>query len=405
MTTGCSTQPRLTSHTPKVNKLIPIIPPLRWIGDITAIALEWTPNYDPAIAGYHVYRKLKNDKKAEFDLVARINDRFTSHYIDLHLPFETKYLYYVTAYNRDGFESLPSKYASTITRPTLKSVVYFDSVNKLPRKAKLIWRPHTNGRVSAYILERKTPAEKEWKELATLEHRLSAEYIDRELEDNQVYLYRLRAVTFDEIQSTPSDIVKIITKALPKPIEGVTASTNLPKTIVVSWKPHKQKDVLKDIKEYRIYRGESADGSFDLYKTSQTTTFIDNIEGHGKSFNYKITAVDFDGLESLSQQNVQGQNLPRPQKVSLHTATIKEDKVTLGWEKSDERTVSYKVIKKEKLGWFKSNDTPTTTTETNFNTTQEPNISVTYEIYAIDIHGIESEPVTTEALIFEKVVP
>ena len=62
------------------------------------------------------------------------------------------------------------------------------------------------------------------------------------------------------------------------------------------------------------------------------------------------------------------------------------------------------IVKKEKQGWFKSKDTPTTTTETTYNTTQEPNVAATYIIYAVDVHGIESEPVITEELIFEKVV-
>ena len=400
LTTGCSTQPKLTQHTAKISKDIPVIPPIRWIGDITAIALEWDPNHDPAIAGYHIYRKLKEDSEATFERVATIPDRFTSHYIDLHLPFETKYLYHISAFDHQGFESQPSKNASTITRPTLKSVVYFDSLDKLPRKAKLIWRPHTNGRVSSYIIERKTPAQKEWHELVALEHRLSAEYIDTDLEDNQVYLYRLRAVTFDNILSTPSDIVRIITKALPAPIENITVTTDLPKTINLSWKAHEQ----KDIKEYRVYRSESAKGGFELYKQTKEPQLIDEIEGHGQNYFYKITAADFDGLESESPRSYHGQNLPRPGKVSLHEAKIEGEKVTLVWKKTDERTTSYKIIKKEKLGWFKTKDTPTTTTETNYNTTQAPNIAVTYIIYAIDVHGIESEPVITEELIFEKVV-
>ena len=400
LTTGCSTQPSLTQHSAKISKDIPVIPPIRWIGDITAIALEWDPNHDPHIAGYHVYRRLKEDNEAKFERVASIYDRFTSHYIDLHLPFQTKYLYNVSAFNEAGFESQPSKNASTITRPTLKSVVYFDSLDKLPRKAKLIWRPHTNGRVSGYILERKTPAQKDWQELATLEHRLSAEYIDKNLDDNEVYLYRLRAVTFDKIKSTPSDIVKIITKALPTTVKNVTTTTDLPKTILIKWTAHTQ----KDIKTYRIYRSESAKGDFELYKESQLPALIDEIKGHGKNFYYKVTAVDFDGLESLSPQSYHGQNLPRPAKVTLHKASLQADKVTLAWKTSDKRTIKYKIIKKEKLGWFKTKDTPTTTTETTYSSTQRPNVSVKYEIYALDIHNIESEPVITEDLIFEKVV-
>jgi fibronectin type 3 domain-containing protein len=397
---GCSTQTGPTHFTNKVDKNIPAIPSLRWIGDITAIALEWDPNYDPSIAGYHIYRKLKDNESDKFKRVASIHDRFTSHFIDLHLPFETKYLYKISAFNHAGSESVASKAASTITRPTLKSVAYFDSVSRLPRKAKLIWRPHTNGRVSDYILERKTPAQKEWHELTRLEHRLSAEFIDKKLEDNQVYYYRLRAVTFDKIISTPSDIVKIVTKALPKPVTGVTISTELPTTIKMTWDKHPQ----KDIKEYIIYRSDSSDGDFKKLDTVKTPGFINKINGFGKNFYYKVSAIDHDGLESPHSKIFHGQNLTRPAKVSLHVKEIKDGTATLKWEKVDERTVGYKVTKIESLGWFNSKKTDTNTTQTTYTTTQQPNVPVKYKIFAVDKHGIESKPVETEDLIYEKVV-
>ena len=397
---GCSTQTGPRHLTSKIDKSIPSIPDLRWIGDITAIALEWDPNYDPAIAGYHIYRRLKANKDEAFKRIATIDDRFTSHFIDLHLPFETKYLYKISAFNHAGSESLPSKAASTITRPTLKSVAYFDSVSNLPRKAKLIWRPHTNGRISDYILERKTPAQKEWHELARLEHRLSAEYIDKDLDDNQVYFYRLRSLTFDKILSTPSDIVKIITKALPAAVTGVTITKDLPTTINISWDNHPQ----KDIKEYLIYRTDNPNGSFQLFHRTKTPGFINKIEGYGKNFYYMVTAIDHDGLESPRSKIFHGQNLPRPAKVSLLAKELKEDTATLKWKKIDERTIGYKVVKIENLGWFKSKTTESNTTQTVYTTSQLPNVPVRYKVYAIDKHGIESEPVETEDLVFEKVV-
>ncbi len=46
--------------------------------------------------------------------------------------------------------------------------------------------------------------------------RLQAEFIDANLDDNVIYNYKVTAVTFDNINSMPSQIVKAQTKPLPK---------------------------------------------------------------------------------------------------------------------------------------------------------------------------------------------
>lgn len=400
LTTGCTSQPKTKHFSPKVSESIPIIPTVRWIGDITAIALEWDPNHDPKIAGYSVYRRLKLDKNTSFERIAKINDRFTSHYIDLHLPHETKYLYMVSAFNHKGFESKPSPSVSTITRPTLKSVVYFDSLDKLPRKAKLIWRPHTNGRVSGYIIERKTPQEQKWHTLTTLEHRLSAEFIDNKLEDNKVYLYRLRALTFDKIKSTPSDIVRIVTKALPKAIRDVNITNKLPHSIKISWAKHVQ----TDIKEYHVYRSLKANEGYVLKAKVLLPRFEDKIKGHGRYYFYKISAVDFDALESDTTNIYKGKNLCRPKKVLIKASTLKDANFTLTWESIDDRAVSYKVVTEVSEGWFSTKRTSIDTNNSTFTNIQKPNVATKYEVIVVDKFGILSAPMQTKEFIYEKVV-
>jgi uncharacterized protein len=400
LTTGCTSQPKMSRHSAKISADIPAISAIRWIGDITAIALEWDPNHDPKIAGYSIYRRLKEDRNATFTRIAVIKDRFTSHYIDLHLPHETKYQYVISAIDKKDFESKLSPIASTITRPTLKSVVYFDSLDKLPRKAKLIWRPHTNGRVSGYEIERKTPEQKKWSRLAKLEHRLSAEYIDKNLDDNKIYLYRIRAITFDKIKSTPSDIVKIVTKALPTPISDLNITNDQPHTIELTWPVHQQ----PDIKAYHVYRSEKAKGGYNLVAKVIKPHFIDKIKGHGKEYYYKVTAVDFDALESEALTIFKGQNLPRPAKIKIISAELKESQLTINWSKGDDRAVKYRVTKKVQEGWFDTKSTSTDTNSTSYTNEQSANIGVTYDVMAVDKFGITSTPVTTKEFIYEKVV-
>lgn len=398
---GCSTQPKAALSEPQYDTAIPQIPRLQWLGDINAIALEWEPNHDPEIAGYHIYRKLKDAVEAPFKRIAIIQSRFQSHYIDLHLPTQTKYLYQIAAVNYLGFESKPSQTTSAITRPTFQSVSYFTSLNKLPRKAKLIWRPHKNGRVSSYVVERKTPGDSEWEKHAVLEHRLIAEYIDHNLDDDQIYLYRLRAQTFDGIYSTPSDIVKIITKSLPKSITALDITTKLPHSIKLRWKPLRQ----EDISHYNVYRSTSIDGGYSVVARVQKPSFENNLTSYGNSFFYKVSAEDFDGLESLHTQAWLGKNLPLPKPIILRGVNQRDERITLRWERGDNRTIKYKIIKSEKLGWFKNKDTVIMSTKASFETTQKPNVPVNYTIYAIDEHDIESLAVTTDNLTYKVEIP
>ncbi len=356
----------------------------------------------PKIQGYRIYRKAKANKKAPFKLIAQINNRFTSHYIDMHLPPEHKYLYQIATFNAKGFESPPSKIISTATRPIPRSVTFFTKASeRLPRKAKLIWRPHQNGRISGYVMQRKTPAQKEWKDIATLPHRLIAEYIDTDLKDNEVYLYRLIAVTFDKIRSTPSDITRIITKALPQPIQEINATQNQPQSIEIHWKKHPQ----NDIAYYNIYRSDTSNGDFEYYAKTNQNRFIDRPKEHGAQFFYQISAVDFDGLESKHKKIILGKTLDLPAPVHLRENKLdKNGLLTLSWDPGDQRAVRYEVIKTQKLGWFKTQTDTYDINATHFTTSQQPNIKTSYQIRAFDKYGIASKPVVTDDIVFEKVV-
>lgn len=399
---GCTSQPRPETHIPKIDPTLAQIPQFRWLGDITAIALEWEPNMNPIIKGYRIYRKPKDDKKAPFLLIAQINNRFTSHYIDLHLPSAHKYLYKISTFNGKGLESIPSRIISTVTRPIPRSVSFFTKADeRLPRKAKLIWRPHQNGRINGYIMQRKTPAEKVWKDIATLPHRLMAEYIDTDLNDDQVYLYRLIALTFDGIRSTPSDIARITTKALPENVTEINATLKQPQTIELHWKKHPQ----KDIAFYNIYRSEESDDSFDYYAKTTQNMFIDKALAHGSRYFYQISAVDFDGLESTHKTITLGKTLDLPAKVHLRSKALnKEGLVTLKWDRGDIRSTHFQIKKVQKTGWFRKQIDDFDTNKTTFSTSLQPNVSTYFEIRAFDKYGIASKPVMTEDIIYEKVV-
>ncbi|QOP43982.1 fibronectin type III domain-containing protein [Sulfurimonas sediminis] len=374
--------------------------------DMKTVAFEWKSIKDPRVNGIYVYKRILGKKTTkELDYYDRIDNRFKTHYLDAKNKPGTKYSYAFRVVSKDAQGQL-SKVYNVSTLPVLESVAWIHSIAGLPRSAKIIWRPHENQRVASYIIERQSVEDESFKKIATLKGRLNAEYIDEDLKDNAVYLYRIRAKTYDGIISQPSQIVKSVTKALPKSVEHISASKNLPKMIKISWSVSKQ----KDFHQYYLYRGEDIDSSFELIAKLYNNSFTDHINKDGQVYFYRVSVVDKDGLESEHDENtVMGMTLPKPDAPVVTSIQLTDSGVELSWKATDARIKSYKIVRKRQIGWFKE----TTKEYKNIHTNRflDTNITAdsiyTYTVYGIDENGIVSKP-STEVKIkvgaFTKVV-
>ncbi len=368
--------------------------------DMNAIAFEWKLLQHPKVVGVAIYRnKLKsNDKKLHF--IERIESKYVTHYVDTDVVPNTDYRYVFTSYNKDGAESHPSDTVNVKTMPSLKSVSFFTTIGNMPRKAKLIWRPHTNIKVVAYKIQRKTSNDPEWEKMATVKGRLNAEYIDEDLDDNEIYKYRIIAFTFDNLQSVPSNIVQVTTKSLPPTVTGVTATTEAAKQITISWTPSSA----KSIDYYNIYRSNSSDGSYKLIKKTRQTSYVDAIKKDGVHHYYRIAAVDSDELESLkSNPPTYGSTLGKPKTPKNFTAKLINNTVHLNWKKTDKRTKSFTLVKTSRSGWLsKSTNHIDNITQTELiDTNISPNILYEYQIFAVDANGVQSKPSEVVEISFE----
>ncbi len=361
------------------------------ITDMKTVAFEWKSITDPRVEGIYVYKKSPQDKAVnKFKYYDTVDTRYSTHYVDRAVKPNTKYSYTFRAFAKKS-QGVNSKIFTVNTLPVLQSVSWIHSITKLPRIAKIIWRPHASKRVSAYIIERKTFEDKEWHQIDELKGRLNAEYIDTELEDNHVYMYRIRVKTYDGIISTPSQIVKSITKPLPESVTKIEASTNLPKAIKITWSPSMQ----RDFKRYYLYRAESINGLYKLIAKLYNNHFIDKINKDGKTYFYKVSALDKDGLESEYDKNkVMGMTLAKPNAPTIIESKPQGNKIELKWKKNDPRTVSYIVVEKSKKGWFNevSKVYKGVTKSLFINTNVEADTLYTYIVYSVDKNGIVSKP-------------
>jgi fibronectin type 3 domain-containing protein len=155
-------------------------------------------------------------------------------------------------------------------------------------------------------------------------------------------------VTFDNIVSIPSEIVKVITKALPMKISNLQTTTDLPKKVNLTW----DKSQEEDFSLYHLYRADSVDGSYELIATLHNNNYTDKIEEDGKTYFYKVSAVDIDGLESKHDNTIAGKTLVRPVSPALVEAKLVGNHIEIIWSNSDPRVKSYTLRKKEKKGWF-----------------------------------------------------
>lgn len=355
--------------------------------DMKTIAFEYKNITDSRVKGVYVYR-MSADSLEGSEYYDTIDNRFATHYVDRNVKPGHNYQYYFKTFS-DKHESVPSDLISVNSLPILESVSWIRSVEGMPQTAKIIWRPHSNQKVVSYIIERKTLEKDEWKQIEEIDGRLNAEFIDKDLQNNYIYNYRVRVKTYNDIISKPSKEVRVITKPLPKSVMNLMVTNNLPKVIELNW----EKTNTKDFGLYHLYRSSDVNGDLDLIATLHNNHFIDNIGEDGKQYFYKVSVVDNDGLESIHQKiALQGSTLAIPKAPSITKAKFINGKIELAWKDMEGRAKTYNIIKKYRKGWLDSfEDEFTDITATSFSDANlESEVTYHYQIISVDENGLKS---------------
>lgn len=361
------------------------------IADINSIALEWQSISDPRVEGIYVYKidmqKSDSNKDDYFDT---INDRFSTHYLDTKVEPDKKYSYYFKTYSQKAI-SRSSSPVTTKTLPPMEPVSWIHATGGMPRSVKILWRPHPNEKIKAYAIERKTLESDKWEKIATIQGRLSAEYVDSKLKDNYTYIYRVKALSFDGLYSLPSAEVSVITKELPSEVAQINASSDLPRAIKIEWNHNQDNGFLT----YRVYRSSSLNGNYEMLGDTKERVFIDKINEDGKEYFYRISVFDKDKLESVNSNfTVMGKTLSKPIAPSITEARIVDGKVKLAWISTDPRNKSFIVEKKHKKNLFDSKITEIANIKSNefYDSYIQNDQTYIYKVYGIDDNKIKSEP-------------
>lgn len=389
---GCTIKP-----TPKkeavIDESLPMVKLTKngTIVDANAIALEWERIEDPRVKGIFIYKiNLDDPKVRQNEYYDTVENRFSTHYLDTNIKPSSKYGYYFKTYSETA-ESRKSDITTMTSLPLMESVSWIHSIESMPRSAKIIWRPHINQKVKAYVVQRKTLQEDSWRDIATVNGRLNAEFIDKDLKDNFTYKYRIRALTFDNLLSNPSQEVKVVTKELPKEITQITASMDLPRRIEIKW----EKSDTPDFLVYRVYRASNINGSYSMVIDTKNNSYVDLIEEDGKEYFYRVSVFDKDKLESIhSNHSVLGKTLIKPNTPSMVEAKLIKGKVVLSWSNPDARVKSYSVQKRYKKSLVESSieDFEKIKGLQFVDSEIEAGKTYYYRVFSVDANGIKSEP-------------
>lgn len=367
-----------------INESLPKMDNIKTLSDMSNIAFEWEPLYDDNIQGFYLYRC--SDEDAQFKLIATIKDKFQTHYVDTNLKPNTKYYYKMRSFDNQGHLSEDGKIFEVSTTPRLEAIPYVQAITNLPNRIKLIWRPHPDLRVNSYIIERSKSNEDNFKKIAEVQNRLSAEYIDKDLKPNENFNYQIIAVSFDGIKSEPSQVLNSTSKALPPEVQNLNASSDASNKIILTWDAPNY----KDFSYYKVYSTSSSFLPYTLIAKTDKNSYEDLVEGSDKTKYYKVTMVDVDGLEGPMPKNgVEGKTLGIPSSPSIILAQSTPEGINLEWVDGDSRAVEYEVrryggeqnaifkgIKEKKLKDIKA----------------LPGVEYSYEVIAIDSAGLRSEP-------------
>ncbi|MDR0666211.1 MAG: hypothetical protein LBF71_02255 [Campylobacteraceae bacterium] len=377
---------------PTINPDLPTVTDIKTLSDITQIALEWSPIHDLNVEGYHIYRAKSIDNNGTLNRVATISDRYASHFTDTNLTPGTLYIYKISVFSKDKRESKPSETIKTGTKSVIEPVPFIQAMVGLPGRIKLIWRPHPSERVSSYVIERSDFSSAKWSRLATVEGRLSAEYIDDKLADSKSYRYRIIAKTYDGILSAPSHVVEAQTKQLPPVVENLRSTHNLPKKIAISW----DASSYKDISHYNVYRANFSNLFYTLLVKTKALTYEDTINEDGAARYYYVTATDKDGLESQRQAvPVMGSTLEIPSAPSINIIKHDAAKVLIGWNDTSNRAAKYQIERVSKSGTLIYTNVMRNTF---VDSDVLAGIEYNYTVYAIDVNGLISKPSAKAAI-------
>ncbi|MDH5639291.1 MAG: fibronectin type III domain-containing protein, partial [Nitrospinota bacterium] len=344
-------------------------------GKIRSNYLEWTPIEDEDVGGYKIYRVNKADGSLEE--IADISGGKNRNYTDYgggkpltpKLADNTSYSYRITAYNVFKTEGPHSKPVSTTTAPPPTVPTGFSAKGMQPRMVPLTWDTHTDNNVKGYIISRSDSPDGPFTEVTNIKGREINNFVDKggssaggswgsssskgkSLDDAHLYFYKVQAYNWVGARSKFTNAVSVLTKPVSFPPENFTATSDRPGQVPLEWRP--VPDITIDW--YEVFRSETKDGEFKKLGAikSDKSYYLDEKLPNGKTYYYKVRALDKFGLIGEFTEAVSATTKQLPTRVSGIKWEIISGEPTLLWASNPEVDIKeYIIYEKGFFGWSK----------------------------------------------------
>ncbi len=180
---------------------------VRTLATMNSVGFEWRNIENKKVHGVNIYRGNASGDTQSFKRIGTIGNRYATHFVDTHVRANTSYSYTFTTFSL-GKESRRSDILYVKTKPAFSAVSFVQAYKVEASVVKLLWKPHCNLSVNAYVVQRSVDGG-EWKFVSQVQGRLMAEYIDTFVRRGKTYRYRIIAKSYDKIEAKPSHSTQV----------------------------------------------------------------------------------------------------------------------------------------------------------------------------------------------------
>ena len=318
---------------------------------------------------YEVYRSTRQN--SGYSLLGTTT---STSYVNTGASTGTTYYYRVKAVNRNGMASGYSNIVSGKAKAAAPAAPSVTIGNSSTGKPRLTWKA-VSGAVS-YRIYRSESRGTGYSLLGTTS---STSYTNTGAKAGKTYYYRVKAVNRDGMASAYSNIVSGKAKAAVPAAPSVTAGNSSTGKPRLTWK------AVSGAVSYRIYRSESRGTGYSLLGTTSSTSYTNTGAKAGKTYYYRVKAVNRDGMASGYSNIVSGKaTLPAP--VLNIGLSVSSGKPMLAWDAVPGAT-SYRIYRSTSRGTGYS--LLATTTSTSYvNTSAAKGTTYYYRVKACNAAGL-----------------
>lgn len=273
------------------------------------IPLAWEASPDEKVTAYVIARA--EGATGPFQDIQTVQGRDKTAWVDRggerdaaalgRLKDGTLYRYRVAAVNLGDTRSVMCEPVEASTKPAPHKPADVVAGKGAPRKVRVHWAPNPETDIKEYVVEGRPSDGWRFHEVG----RISAadgkatETLQEGLEDGKAYVYRVKAVDVERLESEWSDPVEGLTKAVPH-APGTPKAEWKDAGATLTWGIPPE----SDIKQYRVWRKGLLGLNATPLGTTEAPEFTLQAADIGSKVTVQVSAVDADGLEGPRSDSV-----------------------------------------------------------------------------------------------------